>query len=124
MNNGRGWRGRNVDFLAKLPWLRAVTLLAVIEDDSAVFELRNLIELHLSTYSKARADFETLPLLEHLAFIWRKSTIGLQSLTRLRSLSLVKYGRLDLEELPGARICVNCGSRTSGRLRACARFKL
>jgi Leucine-rich repeat (LRR) protein len=90
-----------VDFLANLPWLRVVTLLSIVvpvEDDSAVFELRNLIELHLSTYSKARADFGRLPFLEHLAFIWRKSTLGLQSLTRLRSLSLVKYGRHNLDE--------------------------
>jgi hypothetical protein len=104
INDGRGWRGRKVDFLAKLPWLRAVTLLSIvvpIEDDSAVFELRNLVGMHLSTYSKATADFGTMPLLEDLAFIWRKSTIGLPSLTRLRSLCLVKYGRHNLEELAG-----------------------
>ena len=87
MNEGRGWCGRRVDFLAELPWLRAVTLLSTvfpIEDDSAIFGLGNLIDLDLSTYSKAKANLASLPHLEYLAFIWRKSTTGLSSLTYLR----------------------------------------
>lgn len=99
MNNGRGWRGPRVDFLTELPWLRALTLLAKIEDDSAVFRLNDLVDLNLSTYSKAKASFASMTQLRHLTFIWRRGTTGIGSLVRLHSLALIGYGVHTLNEL-------------------------
>jgi Leucine-rich repeat (LRR) protein len=106
INDGLGWRGDSVGFLRELPWLKALEILALahpLPDDSPVFELGELVSLGLSTYASNEAALGRLPLLKHLGFIWRKKTSGLDTLTRLLDLALVRYGRSDLDELTGMR---------------------
>jgi len=102
MNDGLGWRGTSVAFVAELPWLRALELRSIvvkIEDDSAVSDLHELVKLALDTYCTNAIDFSGMPLLERLSYIWRKRTSGLATLRRLRELSLTQYGVADLAEL-------------------------
>ncbi|HEY0382415.1 MAG TPA: leucine-rich repeat domain-containing protein [Candidatus Elarobacter sp.] len=102
MNDGVGWRGSSVAFVAELPWLRALELRSIvvkIEDDSAVSDLHELVKLALETYCTNAIDFSGMPLLERLSYIWRKRTSGLPALRRLRELSLTQYGVADLAEL-------------------------
>jgi hypothetical protein len=102
VNDGVGWRGASVAFVAELPWLRALEVRSIvvkIADDSAVSDLHELVNLALETYCTNAIDFTGMPLLERLSYMWRRRTSGLATLRRLRELSLTQYGVPDLAEL-------------------------
>jgi Leucine-rich repeat (LRR) protein len=106
MNDGRGWRGTSIEFLASLPWLRALVLRSVVvklENDAAVRNLHDLVRLEIATYCTNELDFSGMPLLEHLSYLWRRRTAGLDTLTELQQLSLTKFGKDDLGDVRGMK---------------------
>ena len=74
LNDGKGWRGDNVDFLRSLPNLKSLILIDLsIKSIDAIHSLSGLIKLHLTTYCKKPVNFNNFPnrLIERLgALFW------------------------------------------------------
>lgn len=87
LNDGKGWRGKNIDFIKEFSNLVAFEILRfTINDVSPVHYLHNLRRLHIDTYCKTPIDFSSFPSLEDIAMEWRPKC---ESLFNCRSLKRV-----------------------------------
>ncbi len=86
LNNGKGWRGSNLDFLAKLPQLRSFTIIASISSVEPIHFLRELRVLNVITYCRSEIRFSTFPRLEECALEWRPKAKSLFDCKTLRKL--------------------------------------
>lgn len=130
LNHGKGWCGDSVAFLAKLPRLRAITIIDLrIASVEPIHLLHDLRSLKVITYCKSEIRFSVFRHLEGCALEWRPRAASLFDCTTIKSLFLNRYdgksscpfGRLtDLESLAilNAPIGEIQGLSTLARLRS------
>lgn len=98
LNIGKGWRGRNVEFLVELPWLQALDLLHLgIPEITPIHNLHSLRRLGITTYCNTAIDFAAFPKLESCGLEWRKGAESVFGRVTLRELFVNRYkGRSSL----------------------------
>lgn len=94
LNQEKGWRGKNLDFLESLPNLQSLSLLDLsIDSIKGVHFLNNLEQLTLITYAKESIDFDCFPKLTHCSFEWIKGSESLFKLSNLQKLFINRYNK-------------------------------
>jgi hypothetical protein len=92
LNDGKGWRGENVDFLEHFPELKCLVILDLsLNSVEPVHFLTELITLELTTYSDTSVDFKAFPKLEECWFEWIKGSDSLFQCKSLRDLGINRY---------------------------------
>lgn len=98
LNIGKGWRGKNIEFLKELPHLRSLVIgdltLELIEP---IHYLHELIELELETYSDSPVNFNAFPKLTSCWFEWIKGSESLFDCRNLKSLGVNNYKKKSSE---------------------------
>lgn len=98
LNIGKGWRGKNIEFLKELTQLRSLIIgdltLDLIEP---IHYLHELIELELETYSDIPVDFSAFPKLTDCWFEWIKGSDSLFDCKGLKSLGVNSYKKKSSE---------------------------
>lgn len=98
LNIGKGWRGKNIEFLKELPHLRSLVIgdltLELIEP---IHYLHELIELELETYSDSPVNFNAFPKLTSCWFEWIKGSDSLFDCRNLKSLRVNNYKKKSSE---------------------------
>ncbi|MBL8183413.1 MAG: hypothetical protein JNK51_00670 [Blastocatellia bacterium] len=98
LNIGKGWRGKNIEFLKELPHLRSLVIgdltLELIEP---IHYLHELIELELETYSDSPVNFNAFPKLTSCWFEWIKGSDSLFNCRNLKSLGVNNYKKKSSE---------------------------
>lgn len=101
LNYAKGWRGDNLEFL-RGPIADSLTSLVLIDwnidDVGPVMSLSNLRSLQLSTYSKTKIDFSSLPYLEDLALEWNAAHKSLFTHPLLKTAFINRYSGKDLSK--------------------------
>lgn len=94
------FRRTNLDFLAKVPQLRSLTVLdRSVPDISGVHHLPELRYLYMGDYSGKPIDFSCFPLLEECYIEFTKNRRSVALCTKLKSLSLQHYAYKDVTVL-------------------------
>jgi len=94
LNDGKGWRGENVNFLQSLPNIQSLTIIDLnIKSIDSIHCLNELQKIHLSTYCKSPINFHSFPKLTNCGFEWIKGSDSLFECTTLRSLGINRYDK-------------------------------
>jgi hypothetical protein len=97
LNWAKGWAGRDLSFLPRLPRLRSLAIvdrwLSSVEPIHALHELRHLGLNVIS--SRTKLDFSAFPHLRECTFSWLPGTRSLFECTTLETLALRGYRGLD-----------------------------
>ena len=97
LNYAKGWKGKDLSFLAECPHLKAFSILDWnIDDVSPINSLHELTRLEVSTYCKTEIDFDNFPYLEECALTWRTKAKTIFSCKSLRKLFLTRYSGKDM----------------------------
>lgn len=92
LNQGKGWQGNDLSFLAELPWTRSLILIdfrmPAVEPIHSLHELR---ALKVFTYCKTEIKFAAFPHLEHCALEWRPKATSLFDCAGLTTLFVNRY---------------------------------
>ncbi len=109
LNDGKGWRGSNLDFLVLLPNLKSLIVIDLkIESLNSIHYLNKLEKIDIITYAKTPINFKSFPNLLECNIEWIKGSESLFELTKIRRLFINNYkGKdssvlsrmLELEEL-------------------------
>ncbi|WP_342331918.1 hypothetical protein [Pedobacter sp. FW305-3-2-15-E-R2A2] len=92
LNMGKGWKGDNLDFLQFLPNLKSLIILDLrIKSIKAIYYLKELYTINISTYCETPIDFSVFPNLIHCTIEWRKGSESLFNVVKLESLSINNY---------------------------------
>lgn len=92
LNDGKGWRGDNVDFLKLFPDLQSLIIIDFsIKSISPVQLLNDLRNLEISTYCKTAINFNSFPKLTDCVFEWRKGSESLFECVTMVSLFINNY---------------------------------
>lgn len=103
LNDGKGWRGRDLEFLDKLRQLESFKIIDLtISSVAPIHILRELRALEVTTYCQTEIKFSTFPRLEECALEWRPKASSLFDCTRLKKLFVNRYGGTDVA--PFARL--------------------
>lgn len=95
-----GWRGKDIDFLADLPWLRSIEIYSEEVHDIRIFSrLRRLEHIGLHAPYGKGMDFSALPLLRVLKTNWRPGSNSLAGCAHLKELNVTAYPYADLVPL-------------------------
>lgn len=98
LNQGKGWRGKHVNFLEQFPELRGLTILDLtLESVEPVHHLHKLNQLNLSTYSNGPVNFENFQNLSNCGFEWIKGSDSLFECKTLKTLGLNNYKKKSSE---------------------------
>lgn len=98
LNDGKGWRGNDVSFLAQLPFLRSLKIIDLtIPAVDPIHSLRDLQALEVITYCKTEIRFSAFPLLQECALEWRTKATSLFECKTLKSLFINGYKGSDVE---------------------------
>ncbi len=97
INHAKGFCGYNLSFLAKLPNLKSLVLLAYhLSDISPIHYLHNLRAINISTIGeKCEVDFLQFPLMEDCGLEWRPKAKSVFECRTLKRLWLNKYDGSD-----------------------------
>jgi len=94
LNDGKGWRGANVDFLRLLPNLKSLIIIDfTIKSIESIHTLSGLINLDISTYSKEPINFRAFPNLVECSFEWIKGSDSLFELSNIQKLFINNYNK-------------------------------
>lgn len=92
LNDGKGWQGDDLWFLADLPQLRSFTIMdfkiASVEPIHFLHELRHL---KVFTYCQTAISFSAFPRLEDCALEWRPKSTSLFDCMMLKKLFVNRY---------------------------------
>src|ERR1700674_2032962 len=103
LNDGKGWRGSDLLFLAKLPQLESFKIIDLkISSVDPIHFLRELRVLEVTTYCETEIRFAAFPRLEECALEWRPKVASLFDCTRLKKLFINRYDGKDIA--PFARL--------------------
>jgi len=92
LNDGKGWQGDDILFLANFPNLQALKLIDLkIKDIDPIHYLTNLKRLELITYSKTEINFSVFSQLVVCALEWRPKVSSFFEATTLRRLFINRY---------------------------------
>jgi Leucine-rich repeat (LRR) protein len=94
LNQGKGWSGTDIRFLALLPGLRSFEIIDLnIGDVEPIHFLHKLKSLQVTTYCPTAIDFAAFPELESCALEWRPGAISLFRCLNLKELFVNRYDR-------------------------------
>lgn len=98
LNIGKGWRGKDIEFVKHLPRLQSL----IVQDDTLeqiepIHYLHELVELNLSTYSDIPVNFNAFPKLTGCWFEWIKGSDSLFDCRGLKSLGVNNYKKKSSE---------------------------
>jgi hypothetical protein len=92
LNDGKGWKGENLDFLENLKHIKALTVIDLrLKFIKGVNNLRELVKLDLVTYSSEKVDFNSFESLIDCTFEWIKGCDSLFESTSLKYLFINNY---------------------------------
>jgi Leucine-rich repeat (LRR) protein len=92
INDGKGWKGADLSFLAKFPELKGLKIIDLrIPSVKPIHLLSELRELDVMTYCDTAIDFSSFPMLEKCSIEWRKGCESLFERTGLKDLFVNKY---------------------------------
>jgi hypothetical protein len=92
LNDGKGWRGDDLSFLATFPHLRSFKILDFnIGSVEPVHFLHELRSLDIVTYCKTALRFSAFPRLESCALEWRENATSLFDCLTLTKLFVNRY---------------------------------
>ncbi len=92
LNDGKGWRGSDVKFLAELRQLQALKIIDFkIASVEPIHQLAQLRALEVMTYCKSDIEFSAFPLLEDCGLEWRPGAASLFDLRTLKKLFINNY---------------------------------
>lgn len=97
INCARGFRGPDIAFLARVPFLTSLVLIAYhLADVAPIHSLHNLRAIDIGTRpEKGEVDFSQFPMLEDCGLEWRPKARSLFGCRSLRRLWLNKYSGHD-----------------------------
>ncbi|MFZ4799418.1 MAG: hypothetical protein ACOYMA_18095 [Bacteroidia bacterium] len=94
LNDGKGWRNVNVDFLQFLPDLRSLTIIDLcIKSIEPVHYLNKLNKIELSTYSNVPINFNSFPELIECGFEWIKGSDSLFETVSIQKLFVNRFDK-------------------------------
>lgn len=109
LNDGKGWRGENIDFLQFIPNLKSLIIIDFsIKSIEAIHSLNGLLKLEISTYCKTPVNFNAFPNLVECGFEWIRGSDSLFEASSLKKLFINSYDKkssdvfsklINLEEL-------------------------
>ena len=92
LNHGKGWRGTDVSFLARLPQLMGFKIIDFkISSVEPIHCLHELRALDVITYCRTEIRFSAFPRLEKCALEWRPKAASLFDCTTLKKLFVNRY---------------------------------
>lgn len=92
LNQGKGWSGNSIDFVAYLPQLKVLVIRDFrISSIEPVHHLQNLVTLRISTYCKTPIRYDSFPKLKEVEIEWRKGAESLFDCSQLEHLFINKY---------------------------------
>lgn len=92
LNDGKGWKGENVDFLEFLPQLNSLIIIGFkVKSVKAVHHLKELYNLRILTYCETPIDFSVFTKLNSCSLEWRKGAESLFKAVNLKSLFVNNY---------------------------------
>jgi Leucine-rich repeat (LRR) protein len=96
LNEGKGWRGNDLSFLAKLPRLEALTIIDLkIASVAPIHFLPKLRALEVTTYCHTEIRFSTFSQLEECTLEWRPQATSLFDCPTLKRLFVNRYDGKD-----------------------------
>jgi Leucine-rich repeat (LRR) protein len=99
LNDGKGWRGNDLSFLAELPQLRSLKIIDLrISSVDPIHFLSELRSLQVMTYCQTEIRFSAFPHLMECALEWRPKATSLFGCTALRKLFVDRYGGKDVTQ--------------------------
>ena len=103
LNDGKGWQGSNLSFLAALPQLQSLKIIDLkIASVKPIHSLHRLRELSVITYCKTEIRFSAFHQLERCSLEWRPKASSLFDCTTLKKLFVNGYEGKDV--VPFARL--------------------
>ena len=97
LNDGKGWRGKDLGFLRLLPNLRSLKIIDLrIRSVADIHCLHQLRELELITYCDTEIRFSAWPALEKCALHWRSNAPSVFECLSLRELFIDEYDGKDV----------------------------
>jgi len=92
LNDGKGWRGDSLKFLAELPQLRAIRIIDFkIQSVEPIHFLHDLRSLEVMTYCRTEIRFSAFPRLEDCGLEWRPKATSLFGCATLKALFVNNY---------------------------------
>ena len=92
LNQGKGWHGDDLKFLAELPQLRSLVIIDFkISSVEPIHFLHELRVLDVMTYCKTELRFSSFPRLEDCGLEWRPRATSLFDCTTLKKLFVNRY---------------------------------
>jgi hypothetical protein len=92
LNDGKGWQGRDLLFLKKLPQLKVFKIIDLkISCIDPIHFLHELRALEITTYCQTEIRFSAFPRLEKCALEWRPKAASLFDCTTLKKLFINRY---------------------------------
>lgn len=92
LNDGKGWRGTDLTFLAEFPHLQAFSILDFkIQSVGPIHFLHDLRALEVITYCKTEISFSAFPRLEDCSLEWRPKATSLFDCMTLKALFVNNY---------------------------------
>src|SRR5260221_11293751 len=92
LNDGKGWRGPDLAFLAAFPHLKSFKIVDLkISSVEQIHFLHELQELKLVTYCDTEVKFSAFPQLENCSLEWRPKATALFDCVTLRKLFVNNY---------------------------------
>ena len=92
LSDGKGWHGKNVDFLESLPHLKSLVIIDLnIKSIDAIHHLNELTKLEIITYCKKSIDFNSFPKLTDCSFEWIKGSESLFEMSNIERLFINNY---------------------------------
>lgn len=94
LNDSKGWRGDNVDFLKLLPDLKSLIIIDFsIKSIEPIHNLSGLLKLEISTYCKTPINFNAFPKLVECGFEWIKGSDSLFEASSIQRLFINSYDK-------------------------------
>lgn len=92
LNDGKGWRGNNIEFIKSLTKLKSLTIIDLkIKSLESIHYLKELKKLKLITYCNKPINFSNFPELEQCDFEWIKGSESLFECGMLTRLSINRF---------------------------------
>jgi len=96
INHAKGWKGRDVSFVAEFPKLKALKIIDLsISSVEPIHALQELKALDVITYCKTGIRFSSFPMLEECALEWRSGSESLFECVTIKRLFVDGYAGRD-----------------------------
>lgn len=92
LNDGKGWRGDNVDFIINFSNLKSLIIIDFnIKSIGAIHSLTDLENLEISTYCRTPIQFNAFPKLTKCSLEWRRGSDSLFEASNINHLFINNY---------------------------------